>query len=210
MTQLTRSGPAIDQTARSRAETEPVAINAAVLSSPLGSLWAAAVDEGVCLLEFHDRPLLPAQRRIIERRLGGRLRDCPHPWLDQLAHELKEYFHGRRRRFSVPLIYPGTAFQVRVWQSLLAIPYGQTRSYGELADLVGSRGGQRAVGRANGMNRIAIVIPCHRVITSDGGLGGYGGGLRRKRALLELEGALEDQTRLPFSQAFPVPTGAAG
>ena len=165
-------------------------IRFATVRSPLGPLIAAAVDDGICLLEFHDRPMLPAQRQTIETRLGGRLEEGGHPWLDQLGRELGEYFEGRRTRFEVPLVYPGTPFQVRVWKTLLRIPYGATRSYAELAEQLGSKGGQRAVGHANGMNRIAIVIPCHRVVTSDGGLGGYGGGLRRKRALLRLEGAV--------------------
>jgi AraC family transcriptional regulator of adaptative response/methylated-DNA-[protein]-cysteine methyltransferase len=107
--------------------------------------------------------------------------------LRQLASELQDYFAGTRRTFSVPLVYPGTSFQQRVWNELLQIPYGKTRSYEELANSVGLPGGQRPVGRANGQNRIAIVIPCHRVVRKNGQIGGYGGGLRRKQFLLELE-----------------------
>jgi len=165
-------------------------LRSTTLQSPLGPLIAAALDEGICLLEFHDRPLLPAQRRMVEARLGGRMEEGGHRWLDQVGRELGEYFGGRRKRFEVPLIYPGTPFQVQVWKALLRIPYGATRSYAELAEHLGSKGGQRAVGHANGMNRIAILIPCHRVVASDGGLAGYGGGLHRKRALLRLEGAV--------------------
>jgi AraC family transcriptional regulator of adaptative response/methylated-DNA-[protein]-cysteine methyltransferase len=107
--------------------------------------------------------------------------------LRQLASQLNSYFAGNLRSFSIPLVSPGTAFQQRVWSELQRIPYGQTFSYEELAAKVGRPGAQRAVGRANGMNRIAIVIPCHRVVRKSGQLGGYGGGLRRKQFLLELE-----------------------
>jgi O-6-methylguanine DNA methyltransferase len=107
--------------------------------------------------------------------------------LDRLQSELASYFAGSLRKFSVSLAYPGTAFQRRVWEQLLTIPYGQTRSYEDLAIALGDRKAVRAVGRANGLNRISIVIPCHRVVNKDGGLGGYGGGLRRKEFLLDLE-----------------------
>jgi AraC family transcriptional regulator of adaptative response/methylated-DNA-[protein]-cysteine methyltransferase len=109
--------------------------------------------------------------------------------LAQLRAELDEYFAGRRKRFTVPLVVPATAFQRKVWDALLAIPYGRTRYYEEIAQEIEAPGGQRAVGQVNGQNRIAIVIPCHRVINKDGQLGGYGGGLWRKEFLLELEGA---------------------
>ena len=107
--------------------------------------------------------------------------------LRQLRTELAEYFAGTRRDFTVPLIYPGTEFEHRVWSELLAIPYSETRSYQDLARSLGQPGASRAVGRANGMNRIAILIPCHRVVNQSGELGGYGGGLWRKRILLDLE-----------------------
>jgi AraC family transcriptional regulator of adaptative response/methylated-DNA-[protein]-cysteine methyltransferase len=114
-----------------------------------------------------------------------------HPLLDQLRAELDEYFAGRRREFSVPLVYPGTPFQVKVWSALRAIPFGATISYEELASRVGSPGSQRAAGHANGQNPLAIIIPCHRVINKGGKLGGYGGGLWRKRILLDLEQSWE-------------------
>jgi O-6-methylguanine DNA methyltransferase len=107
--------------------------------------------------------------------------------LEQLRAELGEYFARTRREFTVPLAYPGTAFEREVWTRLLGIPYGETRSYEELARAVGRPGASRAVGTANGRNRIAILIPCHRVVNKNGELGGYGGGLWRKRLLLELE-----------------------
>jgi AraC family transcriptional regulator of adaptative response/methylated-DNA-[protein]-cysteine methyltransferase len=107
--------------------------------------------------------------------------------LQKLAAELADYFAGSIQTFSVPLICPGTRFQQRVWNELLRIPFGETRSYEELAIAVGLPGGQRPVGRANGQNRMAILIPCHRVVRKNGQLGGYGGGLRRKQFLLALE-----------------------
>ena len=107
--------------------------------------------------------------------------------IKKLRNELNDYFCGSLKRFSVPLLYPGTPFQQRVWKELLRIPHGKTVSYEEIARRIGSPTGQRAVGHANGLNRIAIVIPCHRVVNKNGDLGGYGGGLHRKQKLLDLE-----------------------
>ena len=157
------------------------------LRSPLGPLVAGATKDGVCLLEFSDRRMLEAQFATVRRRFQTPIVPGKIDHLTLLEKELAEYFAGRLTRFTVPLVYPGTPFQRRVWEGLLRIPYGETRSYEELANHVGSPGAQRAVGRANGLNRIAIVIPCHRVINKDGQLGGYGGGLRRKEFLLRLE-----------------------
>lgn len=159
------------------------------IRSPLGPLVAGATAAGVCLLEFTDRRMLEAQFTAIGRLFGGRAIPGSNEHLERLRSELDGYFAGRLRRFTVPLEYPGTPFQRRVWDELRRIPYGETRSYEDLAVALGSPSATRAVGRANGMNRIAIVIPCHRVIAKDGTLGGYGGGLRRKQFLLELEGA---------------------
>jgi AraC family transcriptional regulator of adaptative response/methylated-DNA-[protein]-cysteine methyltransferase len=157
------------------------------LKSPLGPLVAGATAEGVCLLEFSDRRMLETQLAAVRRLFASPAVPGTNDHLRQLEAELAAYFAGTLRAFSVPLAYPGTAFQRRVWEELLRIPYGQTRSYEALAAAVGLPGGQRAVGRANGQNRIAIVIPCHRVVRKDGHLGGYGGGLRRKQFLLDLE-----------------------
>ena len=112
-----------------------------------------------------------------------------HPLMEQAKQELDAYFAGSLRRFTLPLQAPGTAFQEAVWQALQDIPYGETRSYAEIAALTGHDDAVRAVGRANGDNRIAIVIPCHRVVGSDGELTGYGGGLWRKEYLLAMEQA---------------------
>lgn len=168
---------------QSRATTS---VTLAWLESPLGPLVAGTTDEGVCLLEFSDRRALESELAELRRRLGPAL-PGGHRLIDQLRQELGEYFAGGRREFTVPLRYPGTPFQMRVWERLRAIPYAQTITYAQLAWSVGAPGGQRAVGHANGRNRLAILVPCHRVVNKNGKLGGYGGGLWRKQALLDLE-----------------------
>ncbi|MDA8426825.1 MAG: methylated-DNA--[protein]-cysteine S-methyltransferase [Treponema sp.] len=159
------------------------------MESPIGPLIAAATDRGVCLLEFSDRRMLEAQARTLRSRLGLPVAPGSSPHLVRLSEELAEYFAGKRRSFDLPLFEPGTPFQERVWEELRRIPFGETRSYKELATAIGEPHAMRAVARANGFNRIAILVPCHRVIGADGGLGGYGGGIWRKQRLLELEGA---------------------
>lgn len=155
--------------------------------SPLGPIVAAANNEGICLLEFTDRRMLETQFRTLKKLFSCAIVPGDNTHLNQLKKELQQYFAGRLKEFSVPTVYPGTPFQQRVWSELLQIPYGDTRSYEDLARRVGSPDGQRAVGHANGTNRIAIVIPCHRVVNKSGKLGGYGGGLWRKQYLLDLE-----------------------
>lgn len=157
------------------------------IPSPVGPLIAGANDEGICLLEFTDRRMLEAQLETLRRRVGRVVLPGRHRWLDALRAQLAEYFAGRRHDFDLPLVIRGTPFQEKVWRALLTIPYGGTWSYRELAARVGQPGASRAVGTANGMNRIAIVIPCHRVVNADGRLGGYGGGVWRKQILLDLE-----------------------
>jgi AraC family transcriptional regulator of adaptative response/methylated-DNA-[protein]-cysteine methyltransferase len=157
------------------------------MPSPLGPLVAGATSEGICLLEFTDRRMLETQFATVRKLFATAVVPGTNEHLETLKGELAGYFAGGLREFSVPLAYPGTPFQRRVWDELLTIPYGQTRSYSELAAAVGQPSAVRAVGRANGMNRICIVIPCHRVINRGGQLGGYGGGLRRKQFLLDLE-----------------------
>jgi len=157
------------------------------IASPVGPLIAGATSEGVCLLEFSDRRMLEAQLKTLRKRLGAPLVPGRNRWLDQLAEQLDEYFAGKRQGFDVPLVIRGTPFQEQVWRTLLEIPYGETWSYRDVATRIGQSGATRAVGTANGMNRIAIVIPCHRVVNADGRMGGYGGGLWRKQFLLDLE-----------------------
>lgn len=166
-------------------------VRMAWIDTPLGPMVAGATETAVCLLEFSDRRMMEAQLRTVASRLGKPLLPAESPLIDALKEQLDEYFSGERRAFDLPLDYPGTDFQRRVWDGLLRIPYGQTRSYAQLAAEIGAPLASRAVGTANGMNRIAILIPCHRVIAADGSLGGYGGGLWRKLRLLETEGARE-------------------
>jgi AraC family transcriptional regulator, regulatory protein of adaptative response / methylated-DNA-[protein]-cysteine methyltransferase len=156
--------------------------------TPLGPMLGIAGDSGLALLEFADRPMLPTQLTRITKLFGGAVESGSHPLLRQTERELGEYFRGELWVFTVPLALDGTPFQRKVWNALLQIPAGKTRSYESIATDVGVPGGSRAVGRANGDNRIAIIVPCHRVIRADGNLCGYGGGLWRKRRLLALEG----------------------
>lgn len=157
------------------------------IDSPVGPLLAGATGDAVVLLEFSERKILEEQLGTVRKRLGMRLLPGTNHWLVELRQQLEEYFAGQRRDFELPLQYPGTSFQERVWSTLLTIPYGHTWSYLDLAKRLGDSKATRAVGTANGMNRIAIVIPCHRVINANGALGGYGGGLWRKQILLDLE-----------------------
>ena len=157
------------------------------IESPLGPLLAAADSQHVVLLEFTERRMLEAQFDTLRRRFRAAIVPGENAHLAQLKRELAEYFDGRRRTFTVPLEYPGTEFQQKVWNALLEIPYGETCSYEDIARKVGVPGAVRAVGTTNGLNRIAIVIPCHRVVNKGGKLGGYGGGLWRKQVLLDLE-----------------------
>lgn len=158
------------------------------IPTPLGPMLAGATDRGICLLEFVDRRMLETQLGRIRSRFDAELLPGVSTHFDTLNIQLEEYFEGKRRAFSVPLDFAGTPFQEKVWKALLEIPYGETRSYKDQAKAIGNPRAVRAVARANGDNRIALFIPCHRVIGSDGTLVGYGGGLWRKRYLLELEG----------------------
>lgn len=157
-----------------------------VLDSPIGQFVAAANDDGLVLLEFANNDRLARQVGTLERLFGPTFAGI-HPILDQTERELAEYFAGRLLEFTMPLVIRGTPFQESVWRLLLTIPYGETRAYADLADRLAIKNGQRAVGLANGSNRLAVIVPCHRVIERSGGLRGYGGGLWRKKFLLDLE-----------------------
>ncbi len=163
-------------------------VRLAWIETPLGPMIAGATPRAVCLLEFTDRRMMDAQLETVRGLFRLPLLPGDGPLLDSLRVQLAEYFAGERRDFTLPLDYRGTDFQQRVWAGLLRIPYGETRSYADMARDIGQPRASRAVGHANGLNRIAIVIPCHRVIAADGSLGGYGGGLWRKLRLLETEG----------------------
>jgi AraC family transcriptional regulator of adaptative response/methylated-DNA-[protein]-cysteine methyltransferase len=162
-------------------------IKTTLIETPLGEMIAGATDEGVCLLEFHDRKILPDEFKDLTRLLETTTEDGENKHLRTLRKQLKEYFAGRRKEFSIPLVTPGTEFQKTVWLELQNIKFGSTRSYQEQADALNNPDSVRAVANANGMNRISILIPCHRVIGSDGRLIGYGGGLKRKKWLLDHE-----------------------
>jgi AraC family transcriptional regulator of adaptative response/methylated-DNA-[protein]-cysteine methyltransferase len=157
------------------------------VESPLGPLLVGATAAGLCLLEFTDRRMLEAQFTALRQRFGCAIVPGTNDHLEILKEQLDGYFARTLREFRLSLLYPGSPFQTRVWEELLRIPYGETRSYEAIAQAVDASGAQRAVGRANGQNRIAIVIPCHRVVNKGGKLGGYGGGLWRKQFLLDLE-----------------------
>jgi O-6-methylguanine DNA methyltransferase len=148
-------------------------------SSPAGPLFLAASPKGLVRLEFEARVMRLHPKKFELRESKQAL--APY------ARELKEYFDGERREFSMALDLRGTPFQLACWQALLAIPYGETRSYADIARVIGHPNAFRAVGMANNRNPVAIVVPCHRVIASSGSLRGYGGGLDLKRKLLDLE-----------------------
>ena len=158
-----------------------------LLPTPLGDMLALATDAGLCLLEFVDGTARLDQELAQVHAARGPAADGLSATLDRLQAQLDDYFAGRRQRFDVPLDWVGTPFQLRVWRALLAIPYGTTWSYAQEAGYIGQSTAVRAVAAANGHNKIAIVVPCHRVIGSNGALTGYGGGLPRKRWLLDLE-----------------------
>ncbi|MBN4082701.1 methylated-DNA--[protein]-cysteine S-methyltransferase [Phycisphaeraceae bacterium AH-315-B13] len=174
-----------------------------IIESPVGPLHAGVTDPekggevpGLCLLEFDSRPRLSQEKHDLERLLRCRLEsegdyETATPatdLLDDTQRQLAEYFAGNRKEFDINLTLPGTEHQERVWAELIQLPFGETISYEELSRRVGSS--PRAVGGANGANRVPIIVPCHRVIAKDGTLGGFGGGLDTKRKLLEHEGAL--------------------
>jgi AraC family transcriptional regulator of adaptative response/methylated-DNA-[protein]-cysteine methyltransferase len=162
-------------------------IKTTIIETPLGEMAAAATREGICLLEFSDRHTLNKEFENIAWIFNAKLEPGNNKHLRTLKKQLKEYFKGKRKEFSLSLVTPGTEFQQKVWDALKKIPYGTTISYLELAKSINNPGGVRAVAGANGSNRIAVIIPCHRVIGSDGNLVGYGGGLERKHWLIDHE-----------------------
>jgi O-6-methylguanine DNA methyltransferase len=157
------------------------------IKTPLGNMLACAIDEGLCLLEFADRPMLPEQMLRIEKYFGKEMKEAPHPIIKKTEQQLIEYFYEKRKQFDIHLLLNGTTFQQNVWNLLLEIPYGTTRSYMDQAIALGNPKAIRAVASANGDNRIAIIVPCHRIIGKKGEMVGYGGGVKRKQALLQIE-----------------------
>ncbi len=164
-----------------------MAVQTTVEPAPGWTLHLAAGDAGLCGLSFEP--------------LSGFDREHHHAILRETAAQLERYFRGELREFDVPLDLQGTEFQKRVWAALLEIPYGETRSYSDLARRLGKPNATRAVGAANGANPVAIIVPCHRVIASNGSLWGYGGGLERKRFLLDLEASAKSSSLFSSSTA---------
>ncbi|HKK42510.1 MAG TPA: methylated-DNA--[protein]-cysteine S-methyltransferase [Bacteroidales bacterium] len=162
-------------------------IKTMLIDTPLGEMIAGATGVGICLLEFTDRKSLEAERNYIMKECDDQIEAGENEHLSKLAEQLKEYFSGDRQEFTLPLDIKGTEFRKLVWHELLKIPYGTTRTYMEQAAALNRPSSVRAVANANGENMIAIIIPCHRVIGSDGSLTGYGGGLEKKNWLLEHE-----------------------
>ncbi|WP_312821897.1 methylated-DNA--[protein]-cysteine S-methyltransferase [Epilithonimonas sp.] len=160
------------------------------IETPLGTMIACANENGICMLEFSDRKALPTELKDISKHFDANIVQGENPHFKTLEKELEEYFEGKRKDFTVPLAPVGTDFQKNVWEILRTIPYGTTRSYQQQADILGNPKAVRAVANANGLNKISIIIPCHRVIGSNGTLTGYGGGIWRKQKLLELEKAI--------------------
>ena len=157
------------------------------IETPIGEMCICATANGICVLEFEDRPSLNATLQNIEKEKKSVLQWGENEHISRLEAELSEYFCGTLRDFTVPLDMIGTPFQIKVWEALRTVPYGMTKSYMDQAKYLNSVKGIRAVANANGKNKISIVVPCHRVIGANGSLTGYSGGIWRKRYLHDLE-----------------------
>ncbi|WP_134496390.1 bifunctional transcriptional activator/DNA repair enzyme AdaA [Microvirga pakistanensis] len=185
--------------APARASERPI-LTAQWLDTPIGAMVAIADGTGLHLLEFAERAALPAEIARLRKRVGpicfGR-----SPFLDELSRQVERYFSGRSASFDVPVVQRGSPFETGVWEALRQIPLGSTRSYGEIARLIGRPDAPRAVARANGANQVAVIVPCHRVIGADGSLTGYGGKLWRKKWLLEHERRMAVQAVAPSGRA---------
>jgi len=171
-------------------EADPGALlHARWIETPLGTMLAVAGKHGLMLLEFVERAGLERELQRVRRKIGGTIVPGESKVLHSVEDQLRQYFEGKLSSFDVPLDLCGSEFEHAVWKALLRIPCGETRSYAQIAEEVGSPGSARAVGRANGANPVAVIVPCHRVVRADGSLCGYGGGVWRKQRLLELERA---------------------
>lgn len=157
------------------------------LTTPLGPMFVCSTERGICLLEFVDRDILEAEFASLQKYLQAPILWGENDHIKQARKELEQYFAGERQQFELPLDMVGTDFQLSIWQALAKVPYGETATYGALAVAINNPKAVRAVGAANGANRMAIVLPCHRIIGKNGKLTGYGGGLDRKSYLLEME-----------------------
>ncbi|MDR3143199.1 MAG: methylated-DNA--[protein]-cysteine S-methyltransferase [Tannerellaceae bacterium] len=162
-------------------------VNITHIETDLGLMVVAATNKGICMFEFADYKQLELELRQLNEAFNAPLVQGDSPHFNTLKEQIEQYFRGERRTFDIPLDLAGTEFQKQVWLSLLQIPYGCTTTYAKQAELLGNRSAVRAVANANGKNKISIILPCHRVIGTNGSLTGYGGGIWRKEKLLELE-----------------------
>jgi AraC family transcriptional regulator of adaptative response/methylated-DNA-[protein]-cysteine methyltransferase len=162
-------------------------VNITYIETDLGSMIAVASNKGICMFEFADYKLLELELKQLVASFKTPLVQGDNPHFNTLKEQIGQYLKGERKNFDIPLDLVGTEFQKQVWLSLLQIPYGCTTTYAKQAELVGKRSAVRAVANANGKNKISIILPCHRVIGTNGTLTGYGGGIWRKKKLLELE-----------------------
>lgn len=159
----------------------------AIINTPLGDAIACSTPEGICFFDFVDRKSLDLLINVMIREFNGEIIEQKNSLIEELEKEINEYFLGKRKEFTLSLILSGTDFQKEVWQELLKIPYGEKITYLEEAISMNRKKSVRAVANANGKNKLSILIPCHRVVGSGGKLGGYGGGIDKKKYLLDLE-----------------------
>lgn len=157
------------------------------VTTPLGPMFICANDNGICLVEFTDRKMLETEFRDLQKKMDAIILQGENEHIKACKKQLNEYFNGSRKSFDIPLDLPGTPFQQLSWKELQNIPFGATSTYQEMAKKIGKETAVRAMANANGHNRVAIIVPCHRVIAKDGNLTGYGGGLQRKQWLLDHE-----------------------
>lgn len=168
---------------------EMAVISVTTYQSPCGVLRLGECEGRICLCDWLERKNRTAVDNRLRKRLNGNFKVQSTPLLVRVAQELDEYFAGIRKDFDIPMLLAGTAFQQDVWNAILSIPYGKTRTYKEIAEYIGRHQSVRAVANATGANALSILIPCHRIVGSDGTLTGYAGGLTAKRHLLTLETA---------------------
>ena len=163
------------------------------IATPLGQMTAVFFEERLCLLEFNERKMLESELNEIIKKHNAFFEYKETKYSKNLQKQLDEYFSGKRKEFDIPLLLIGTDFQIKVWKTLQKIPFGEVVSYQKESEMLGNPLAVRAVANANGKNKISIIVPCHRVIQKNGNIGGYGGGVDRKRYLLkEVEGVKQN------------------
>jgi len=167
-------------------------INIQYYQTVIGELILGSFDGQLCMLDYKNRKMRETVDRRIKNGLKAEFKTQNDDVLDKTKAQLEEYLTGIRKTFDIPLLMVGSEFQQRVWNALLAVPYGETSTYRELSEAISNVKAVRAVAGANGANAMSVIVPCHRIIGSDGKLVGYAGGLPAKKHLLKLEGALND------------------